>query len=95
MMKQCMVPTVKHGGGSIMVWSCFGGNNTSDIVKIGGIMTKEVYSGIFKNHAIHSGSSVIGEPFVFQEYNDLKHSSKLCRNHLSDLENDKIIERMI
>ena len=49
-------------------------------------MTKEVYIGILKNHGIPSGS---------QEDNESKHSSKLCRNHLSELENDKIIERMI
>ena len=34
MMKQCVVPTVKHGGGSIMVWDCFCGNGTGEIVKI-------------------------------------------------------------
>ena len=38
---------------------------------------------------------MIGEPFIFQEDNDPKHSSKLCRNYLSELENDKINERMI
>ena len=37
----------------------------------------------------------MGESFIFQEDNDPKDSSKLCRNHLSELENDKIIERMI
>ena len=76
-----------------MVWVCFGGNNTGDTVKIEGTMTKEVYLVIFKNHAISSGSQIIGKPFIFQEDNDLKHSSKLSRNHLGDLENDKIIER--
>ena len=46
MMKQCVVPTVKHGGGSVMVKGCFGGNNTDDIVKMEGIIIKEVYMGI-------------------------------------------------
>ena len=58
-------------------------------------MTKEVYLGTLKNHAVPSGSPIIGEPFIFQEDNNQKHFSKLCRNHLSELENDKIIERMI
>ena len=56
MIKQYVAPTVKHGGGSVMVWGCFGGNNTGDIVKIDRILTKEVYFGILKNHAIPSGS---------------------------------------
>ena len=41
-----MVPTVKHGGVIAMVWGCFGCNNTGDIVKINGIMMKEVHLGI-------------------------------------------------
>ena len=86
-----MVPTVKHGGGSVMVWGCFGGNNTGDIVKIDGIMMKEVYLGILKNHCTPSGTRIVRELFIFQEDNDPKHSSKLCRNLLSELENDKII----
>ena len=67
MMKQCVVPTVKHGAGSVMVRGCFGGNNIDDIVKIDRIMTKEVYLGILKNHAILSRSWIIREPFIFQE----------------------------
>ena len=39
----------------------FWGNNTSNIVKIEEIMTKEVYLGILKNHAIPSGSGFIDE----------------------------------
>ena len=58
-------------------------------------MTKEVYSRILKKHVIPSGSRIIGERFVFQEDNEPKHSPKFSRNHLSELENDKIIERMI
>ena len=56
MIKQCEVPTVKHGGTSVIVWGCFGGNNTGDIAKINRIMLKEVHLGILKNHVIPSGS---------------------------------------
>ena len=48
MMKQCVVPTVKHGEGSVMMWGCFDGNNTGDIVKIDGIMTKKSVFGHLK-----------------------------------------------
>lgn len=34
----CVQPTVKHGGGNVMVWGCFAGDKTGDLVKIEGIM---------------------------------------------------------
>ncbi|CDQ78940.1 unnamed protein product [Oncorhynchus mykiss] len=32
------IPTVKHGGGSIMLWGCFAAGGTGALHKIGGIM---------------------------------------------------------
>ena len=37
----CIVPTVKHGGQSVMVCGCFGANQTGDLVQIEGILKKE------------------------------------------------------
>ena len=81
MMKQCVVPTVKHGGSSVMVWGCFGNNNTGDIVEIDGIMIKEVYLGKKIHSFIFSAipSESQREPFIFQEDYDPRHSSKLYR----------------
>ena len=60
------MPTIKHGGDSIIVWDCLGSNNAGDIVKIDRIMAKEVYLNIFRNHVIPSASWIIGEPFIFK-----------------------------
>lgn len=38
MAPQCIMPTVKHGGDFIMVWGCFSGHGTRDLVKIEGII---------------------------------------------------------
>ena len=35
------VPTVKHGGGNIMLWGCFSSSGTGNLVKVQGIMRKE------------------------------------------------------
>ena len=66
-----------------MVWSCFDGNNTGGIFKIDRIIIKVVHLDILKNHAIPSGTQLIGEPFIFQEENDPKYSSTVYKNHLS------------
>jgi DDE superfamily endonuclease/Transposase len=75
--------TVKGGGGSLMVWGCVGNNVTGSLVKIEGIMTQQVYKDILQNAALPSGGKIYSsENWIFQEDNDPKHSSKLCRSFL-------------
>lgn len=92
---ECITPTVKHGGGSVMVWGCFADGKVGDLKKIEGIMDKKIYHGILQRNAIPSGMRLIGKGFVFQEDNDPKHSSKYCRNYLNKKEKDGILRRMI
>lgn len=40
MSEQCLLLSVKHGGGSVMVWGCFGGDQVGNIHKVEGIMRK-------------------------------------------------------
>lgn len=47
-----VVPTIKHDSDSIMVWGCFLGNRTEDLVRIEGIMKKEQYKLILEQNAI-------------------------------------------
>uniref|UniRef100_A0A8C5PHZ7 Transposase n=1 Tax=Leptobrachium leishanense TaxID=445787 RepID=A0A8C5PHZ7_9ANUR len=43
---QNLIPTVKHGGGSIMVWGCFAASGPGRIVVIDGKMNSRVYQDI-------------------------------------------------
>lgn len=92
--EQCIVPTVKHGGGSVMIWGCFGGTSVGELVKIEGIMRKEQYRRILEESAIPSGVQILGQNFVFQQDNDPKHTSKLCQQYLQQLEREGSITIM-
>ena len=74
----CIVPTVKHGGGSVMIWGCFEGSTAGNLIKIKGILVKERYKQILQRHVIPSGTRLNGREFIFQEDDDPKHSSRLC-----------------
>jgi hypothetical protein len=95
MMPDCMVPTVKHGGGSVMVWGCFFGCETRDLVKINGIMKKEQHKQILQENAVPSGLNLIGHGFMFQQDNDPKHSSKLCRTYVENKEMEGVLKNMV
>ena len=78
----CIVSTVKHGGGSVMVWGCFSHAGVAQLKKIEVIMKNEQYHSILQRHAIPSGINLIGRGFIFQQDNDPKHTSKLCTCYL-------------
>ena len=92
---QCIVPTVKHGGGSIMVWGCFAGHKVGDLIRVRGIMKKEQYREILENHAVPSAHRmVVQRQPVFMQDDDPKHKSKLCTNYLNQLVQEKTLTLM-
>jgi transposase len=90
-LEACTKASVKHGGGSVMVWGCFGNNQVGDLVKIEGILLKEGYKSNLEQHVLPNGRRLIGRGFIFQEDNDPKHSSKLCRNFMADKEKHRYL----
>ena len=55
MLEECLTPSVKHGGGNVMVWGCFGAGEVGDLYKVKGILNKEGYHSILQCHAIPCG----------------------------------------
>ena len=83
----CIVPTVKHGDGTVMVRRCFGGEIFKDFVQIKGIIQKKKYHLILQKYTIPTVWYIIGQNFVLEQGNDP--SSKLCTNYLKSTEEDK------
>lgn len=94
MLNQCVMPTVKHGGGSVMVWGCFAGDKVGDLVQIKGIFDKTRYHHILQRHAFPCGKKIVGRGFVFQQDNDPKHMTNLCKKYIANKERQNELKCM-
>ncbi len=66
-----VLPKVKHGGGSVMVWGCMGAAGTGELQLIEGTMNANMYCDILKQSMIPSLQR-LGRRAVFQHDNDPK-----------------------
>ena len=57
MIYRCLVPTVKHGGGGVMVWAYFAGDTVIHLLRIQGTLNQHGYHSILQRYAIPSGLS--------------------------------------
>jgi hypothetical protein len=72
--------TVKHGGGSVMVWGCFSAAGVGNLVFIDGIMDHKVYINILKENLATSAARLgIENKFHFYQDNDPKHKATNTR----------------
>ncbi len=77
------VPTVKHGGGSIMLWGCFSAAGTGRLVAIEGKMNAAKYRDILDENLLQSAQDIrLGRRFTFQQDNDPKHTAKITKEWL-------------
>uniref|UniRef100_A0A673L9D2 Thimet oligopeptidase 1 n=1 Tax=Sinocyclocheilus rhinocerous TaxID=307959 RepID=A0A673L9D2_9TELE len=77
------VPTVKHGGGSIMLWGCFSAAGTGRLVAIEGKMNAAKYRDILDENLLQSAQDLrLGQRFTFQQDNDPKHTAKITKEWL-------------
>ncbi len=51
---KCVLPTVKHGGGSVMFWDCMNAGSTGKLQFIEGTMNANMYCDILKQSMIPS-----------------------------------------
>ncbi|KAL0148615.1 hypothetical protein M9458_056055 [Cirrhinus mrigala] len=77
------VPTVKHCGGSIMLWGCFSAAGTGRLVATEGKMNAAKYRDILDENLLQSAQDLrLGRRFTFQQDNDPKHTAKITKEWL-------------
>jgi hypothetical protein len=76
--------TVKHGGGSIMIWGCMAVHGPGFMCKLDGTMVKETYKSILQDELMATIDYYDMNPakVIFQHDNDPKHTASVVREWL-------------
>lgn len=77
---ECIVPTVKHGGGGVMVWGCFTWDSLGPLIRIEGTINSHRYiEEVLKPHLVPFIESFGEESwdYTFQQDNASIHTSKM------------------
>lgn len=88
--KQNAQPTIKHGGGSVMLWGCFSKTGIGKLVKIEGRITGIDYYNILNNNLLQSAERMSLGSFIFQQDNDPKHTSKVASKFFTEKKIEKL-----
>ena len=76
------IPTVKHGGGNLMLWGCFSAKGTGRLHRIEGRMNGAMYREILGDNLLPSVT--VGRGWFFQHDNDPKHTAKATKEWLKN-----------
>ena len=85
-----ILPTVKHGGGNIMVWGCFSRDGVGPLHRVEGIMDRFVYKDIVEKTMLPFAKRQMPRGWIYQQDNDPKHTS----NHVKEWFSKKKIRVM-
>jgi hypothetical protein len=73
--KNCVIPTVKHSSGSVMILGAMCSKGTAKLHRIVGKMDGPMYHSILSRCAVPAGKKLIRNGFIFQQDNDPKHKT--------------------
>ena len=82
--ERCVTGTVKHGGGSVMIWGCISGDDKGMLVRVRGTMNQFQYLDVLENAMIPSAWSMRGLNFRFMHDNAPCHKAKLISNWMRE-----------
>ena len=82
-----IMPTVKYGGGSIMIWGCMTWDGPGFLAKIDSGLDSELYIRILQDELLNTIDwyNIDPEQFIFQQDNDPKHTAKAVKSYLASI----------
>ncbi|KAK3525824.1 hypothetical protein QTP70_010312 [Hemibagrus guttatus] len=77
------IPTVKHGGGNIMLWGCFSAKGPERLIRVKERMNGAMYREILSKNLLPSARALkMRRGWVFQHDNDPKHTARATKEWL-------------
>ncbi|KAK3540275.1 hypothetical protein QTP70_029394, partial [Hemibagrus guttatus] len=77
------IPTVKHGGGNIMLWGCFSAKGPGRLIRVKERMNGAMYREILSKNLLPSARALkMRRGWVFQHDNDPKHTARATKEWL-------------
>ncbi|KAK3561154.1 hypothetical protein QTP86_028387, partial [Hemibagrus guttatus] len=77
------IPTVKHGGGNIMLWGCFSAKGPGRLIRVKERMNGAMYHEILSKNLLPSARALKMKcGWVFQRDNDPKHTARATKEWL-------------
>ncbi|KAK3551091.1 hypothetical protein QTP70_012177 [Hemibagrus guttatus] len=77
------IPTVKHGGGNIMLWGCFSAKGPGRLIRVKERMNGAMYREILSKNLLPSARALkMKRGWVFQHDHDPKHTARAMKEWL-------------
>ncbi|KAK3565622.1 hypothetical protein QTP86_012945 [Hemibagrus guttatus] len=77
------IPTVKHGGGNIMLWGCFSAKGPGRLIRVKERMNGAMYCEILSKNLLPSARALkMKRGWVFQHDSDPKHTARAMKEWL-------------
>ncbi|KAK3523931.1 hypothetical protein QTP70_016737 [Hemibagrus guttatus] len=77
------IPTVKHGGGNIMLWGCFSAKGPGRLIRVKERMNGAMYREILSKNLLPSARALkMKRGWVFQHDSDPKHTARATKEWL-------------
>lgn len=83
----CLLPTVKHGGGSVMIWAAISWYSAGPIITLNGRITANEYLNILNDEVQTMTSILLPNTAIFQDDNAPIHTAKKVQSWFEEHRN--------